>query len=448
MKMMLRCSLCQKEVVRFTNVKLFLCPECSLQNCLKKRFVKIEDVSNLVQIKDEYNQYLFGLYLQYVNRYYLKYPILKQAEDLLKYLTVNQITPFTTWEKIFDESMLYRKQYKVINGLTGCPFVKIGKMLNELGVLPPKSEDHSQFFIKILSKFPLEKRETIKRYIVFEKNKKILDKTVRLRLDFLFYFQQWSSVDIYFLNAIDIQNYFIYLKDKGHSQSYMRLSFTSLFTFFDWCKLEKIIFVNPCIGIKIQRPTHQLTVCDENTVKKLMRFIKNPNSNPEQAFLLALILIWGFRSEDLSFAKIEVNKNIFTIIFRRKKLGTIKYYNRKQVLKLPKEPKWLHSLQKRFYEKWLVQYKHLHKNYPNYYLMLPRYRSVQTLTKGTILARVFEATYAAVGEKIPPKVLRKSCGNLHSTSSDASLLSALGWSSEYCFRYTWLPRSYFQSFKK
>jgi hypothetical protein len=135
---------------------------------------------------------------------------------------------------------------------------------------------------------------------------------------------------------------------------------------------------------------------------------------------------------------------MFNIVLRRKKLSTIKYYNRKQILGLPRSPEWFFSLQKKFYTKWLFQYGQLKKSCPNYYLMLPRYRSVQTLTKETIKARVFEATMAAVGKKIPLSVLRKTCGHLHSTSSDASVLSTLGWGRDYCFKYTWMPRVYFQ----
>jgi hypothetical protein len=441
------CSACKKEVEVFVSREPILCSKCVSQLNLKRRLCRLDGETPPSKIKNEYNKYLFRLYLQFIRRYHFNFHIIKQAESLLKYLSAKTIIPLTTWEDVHSESRIYCDQYPRKKGVTGCPFIKIGKMLNELGVLPSKIEDFSQFYIRILKKFPLEKTEAIERFVAFEKNKKILDKTIILRLDFLFYLQQWSTVDIYFLNTIDIQNYYIFLKDSGHSQYYISQSQSSLSEFFNWCKLEKIIFANPCVGIKIIRPSGQLTVCDDNTVNRLMNFIKNPKSEPEQAFLLALILVWGFRTEDLSFSKIEIKDNNFKIILRRKKLGTVKYYNRNQVLEFPKEPKWFYSLQKRFYAKWLLQYNQLKKNYPNYYLMLPRYRSVQALTDSTINARVFEATVAAVGDKIPARVLRKTCGNLHSTSSDASLLSTLGWSSEYCFRYTWLPRKYFRNSK-
>jgi hypothetical protein len=446
--MMDQCSSCQKEVVKFFSVKLFLCRNCSRQNHLKKRLAKLGRNENLAKIKIEYNRFLFGLYLQYVNRYHLKYPILEQADDFLEYLMENEFTSFTTWEKIHNESMLYRQNYKVINGLTGCPFIKVGKMLAELGVLLQKNEDFSQRYVKILKRFPLDKVKSINQFIDFEKNRNILDKTIIIRLEFLLYMHQWSSVDIFLLTPLDIQNYFLFLIDQGHPHSYVLQSQSSLSIFFSWCKLKNIILVNPCEGRKLKNPTGRLTICDEHTVSKLMSFIKNPLSDPEQAFLLALILVWGLKSEDLSFAKIEMQDNDLKIILKRKKLGNVKYYNRNQVLEFPKDPQWFYSLLKNFYEQWLIQFNQLKKSYPNYYLMLPRYRSVQPLSKGTIQARVYEATVAAVGKKIPPKVLRKTCGDLHSSSSDASVLSVLGWSSDYCFRYTWLPRSYFQNFKK
>ena len=208
--MISKCNTCQKEVVKFTNVKLSLCDECSRQYCLKKRLNKLSGYVILAEIKIEYNQYLFGLYLQYINRYYLKYQILKQADDLLSYLKENQVASFTNWEKIHNESTLFRQQHKVINGVTGCPFIKIGKMLAELGVLSQKIEDFSQYYIKTLARFPLDKLETIKQFIDFEKTKNILDKSIIIRLEFILYFQQWITVDIYLVTPLDIQNYFIH----------------------------------------------------------------------------------------------------------------------------------------------------------------------------------------------------------------------------------------------
>jgi integrase len=284
--------------------------------------------------------------------------------------------------------------------------------------------------------------EIINRFIEFEKGKRLLDKTIILHLEFILKFINWSEIslsqkeklepilsfDIHLISETQVQEFLNYLKDKKHPQSYIMSAFTSLSIFFKWSKFENIILVNPCENIKIKKPRGKLIVCDDDIIKRLMRFIKSPNSNPEQALILSLILIWGLRSEDLSHAKIEIQEKTFKIILRRKKLGTRKYYNRSQILSLPNNPNsWFYKLQKRFYKNWLHEYEQRKKSFPCYNLLLPRYRSIQPLTADTIKTRVYEATQAAVEMNIPPKILRKTCGHIHSISSDASILSTLGW---------------------
>jgi hypothetical protein len=75
--------------------------------------------------------------------------------------------------------------------------------------------------------------------------------------------------------------------------------------------------------------------------------------------------------------------------------------------------------------------------------MLPKSRFVRPLTQSTVLNRVYEGTISAIGERIPIKVLRQTCGHLHTYQNDASILSRLGWSTNCCFDYTWVPRTYF-----
>jgi site-specific recombinase XerD len=289
----------------------------------------------------------------------------------------------------------------------------------------------------------------------------LLDKTIILHLEFILKFINWSDIalrksaetkveptlffDIHLTSETQIQDFLNDLKDKKYPQTYIISALTALSIFFRWIKFENLILVNPCENVKLKKPRGKLIVCDDAIIKKLMKFIKNPNSDPEQALILSLILIWGLRSEDLSHAKIEIKENTLKIILRRKQLGTKKYYNRSQILDLPNNPSsWFYLLQKRFYKDWLIQYHQRKKDFPCYNLLLPRYRSIQPLTKTTILSRVYEATQAAVRVNIAPKTLRKTCGHIHSTSSDASILSTLGWSADYCFDYTWVPKIYFQ----
>jgi len=440
----IECEICQKEVKVIKVRKHIYCSKCLKQNSLKKKIHVLEKEAPQLINLGRYERDLYKLYLDYIKRYCLKHPILQQARDLLSYLSSNEIVPFTSWDQVYLESKQFSENYKVIMGLTGNPFIKIGKMLVELGVLPPKCENYSQNYLKLISRFPDDITDIIKNFIEFRKNRNIADKSIITSLERILFFSTWVNIDILLVNQNDIQNYIIHLQNRGNRQHNITPVYLSLSVFYKWCKHAKIILANPFEGIKISRPRKEVIVCDDHIVSQIMEFIKNPKSNPEQAFLLALILIWGLKSNDLSHAKIDITNGVFKIIFRRKKISTIKYYNRKQILELPKCPEWFFSLQKKFYTKWLHQYGQLKKSCPNYYLMLPRYRSVQTLTKDTIKTRVFEATMAAVGKKIPLSVLRKTCGHLHSTSSDSSILSTIGWSRDYCFKYTWMPRVYFQ----
>ena len=381
-----------------------------------------------------------------------------QAERFLKYLSLKVQGPVVSWAIIYKESKLYDKIYNENKYVVGCPFIKVGKMLAELGVLPPKNEDRSQYYIRILTKYPPNILIIINRFIEFEKRKSLLDKTIILHLEFILKFINWFDVSLYpnpkmllsfdidIISEMHIHDFFNYLKGNKYRQTYIISASTALSIFFRWCKFESIILVNPCEKIKLTKPRSKLIVCDDGIIKGLMKFIKNPNSNPEQAMILSLILIWGLKSEDLSHAKIEIKENSLKIILRRKKLGTRKYYNRSQILILPSNPStWFYKLQKRFYTNWLHEYEQRKKSFPCYYLFLPRYRSIQPLTTATIKTRVYEATQAAVEINISPKILRKTCGHIHSTSSDSSILSTLGWSADYCFDYTWVPKIYFQS---
>lgn len=214
--------------------------------------------------------------------------------------------------------------------------------------------------------------------------------------------------------------------------------------FYRWSLAEKKIIYNPCVGIRVGKSAPRLLICSEIQCKAIFEYIKNKNTPPEEALMLALILIWAFKSEDLRYAKIEFNKTII-ITLPRNKTNNKQYYDREQILCLPDHPKWFYDLQVRFYKYWTEHYAKLKKSVPHQYLMLPKRRSIQALTKNTILLRVTKATQAAVGNHIPPQILRKTSGFLHSQQGDAAILATLGWSQHTSFRYTWLPKITYQS---
>jgi len=148
------------------------------------------------------------------------------------------------------------------------------------------------------------------------------------------------------------------------------------------------------------------------------------------------------RTCDLAHASIIMSNNRFKIKLRRKQLTKGRaYYNREEIISFPKELKWLNNLQNRFVKSWMTQYEKVKKTYPNTPLFFhAKGLSNNFLSAITINKRFQEATFEATGVEIPVKIIKQTCGHLHSQNGDASALARLGWSDQFAFHYTWLPR--------
>ena len=149
-------------------------------------------------------------------------------------------------------------------------------------------------------------------------------------------------------NPTIISAYQTFLADSELKYSLQYQIHSSLRFFYRWCFKNGLIQEIPYLKGAILKPAVQITICTESQHQKLFTFIKNPNSNPEQAFLLALLLVWAFKNEDLRFSKIDFHGKQIKLILPRRKPKKTKLFNREQVLILPSEPKWFYSLQQRF----------------------------------------------------------------------------------------------------
>lgn len=440
-----KCCKChEKFEVAYYRQDPCLCKKCTRNKRLSNKVKELEEIAK-PKITNQYCQYLFNLYLQHLHQYKIKPGQVQQTSDLIEVFSKNNFKRISSWERIIHESKKFKKKYGEKHSC-GCPFSKIGNILTELGVISPKREECGHYYPRLFDQLSTNSVKIVKSFIERQKQSNLSPHTVIRRLEILVQFEKWPlSSNLLSVGTLDLQNYFNALKSKGYTHSYILQVYINLSTFYRWAKSEKKVFINPCDSIEIKNGPKQIVVCSESQCKKMFQFIKNPNSDPEQAMLLALILVWGLRGEDLSFAQTDFNEKRFKIILRRKKLTNAKYYNREQILELPISPQWFYQLQKKFIKRWHIQYGQLKNIFPKYYLMLPRYRSAWPLSKSTITHRVYEATLAAIGEKIPLRVLRKTCGHLHTIHNDSSLLSRLGWSHHYCFNYTWVPKVYFSS---
>ena len=462
------CSICQQ--VRWIRSEKMICRPCGYSKgickvCSTWRKIYInglcylcyQDKQVLKKLKEiekqfvpacDYNKYLFELYLKYIKRYRLYYHHAKLTKKLKSILEDEIFQAILYWEQIYKLSKKYNLKQSSLKG-NGCIFYKIGYMLQELGILPPMSEVFTAQINNSLHFFKHEAQQLIKPYLNMLEYSNRADSTKMDHLLSLKKFNNWikdknPKLNLPIVNEKTIRAYLVSLHEN-HNLKYIRKVHGHIKCFYRYCKYKRLILVDPAKNIKTSREYGKLCVCSENQIDKLFEYIKNLNSNPEYAMLISLVLIWGLKNEDLAHAKIAVKENTLLIILRQKKLTKGKrYHNREQVLHLPVKPAWFYGLQKSFYENWLLLYEKTKKSFPSYSLFLPySLVSNRPLSKETITKRMLLATKAATGESISVRVLRQTCGFIHSRNQDASILSTLGWSQGFSFAYTWLPITYF-----
>jgi len=334
------------------------------------------------------------------------------------------------------------------NSTKGAAFLKIGYMLQELGVLPPKDEEYSRQQESLESKINPTSVLHVQSFLSH------LQETKRAKTTLLGYllafknFTEWLrnndlTTDLLLVNATIILRYLDFLSDK--KLSYQNDSFAALRRFYRWLKHQKLLLTNPCVGIRLGRMQLKLCIVAEKELSQIVDFIKDPATNPEQAFLIALVLFFGLTTEDLRFAKVMLQNNLLCLVLRRKvTTAGHQFYNRDQILKLPTKPDWFIALQQRFYKNWLEHFSKIKRSYPHEHLILPYHNHYcRPLSDRCAALRFQKATLAACGLKIPARILRQTCGHLHTKNGDASALTRLGWSTQFAFYYTWLPRTFF-----
>lgn len=415
---------------------------------------KLEILEKSATIPWQYNLYLWTLYLTYIRRYLLTYHHLNQAKKLVKILQKELLSPpLLAWSQIYD----YAKTYPLSHyqaSTKGCGWLKIGRMLQELGILPPRPEEFKHRIIKKMLEFPPPLKGKVQEFLEQLKKSNRSDST---QLEYLLTLQtlkRWAdSLDcdlgLLTIQAPHLQSYLGYLKHLHPNPHFIRQHCHLLKGFYRYCSNQKWILTNPTDFFRISRPAQQLPICSEEDLKQLFIFVKNSKSPPEAALLICLILFFGLTTEDLAFATLDPSKESLSIILRRKqRTKGRRYYNRLQRLQLPAQPEWFNQLQHRFYQTWITQSRQTKKTYPHFSLIFSLHLNHnRPVNKFTVRKRLGIATTAATGHDIPLRILRQTCGHLHSLHGEASLLTRLGWSPQFAFHYTWLPRILFTAKK-
>lgn len=399
-----------------------------------------------------YNQHLFDLYIKYIKRSKIDPQHIVATEALIQFLKNRPSMPaIRSWRHVLALSNALTQEHGCkLHG--GCPIVKIGRMLQELGVLPIRERDREIDVDRVLSRCEASVGEIFRRYSQHLINKKCAMGGVYTNIATLTSFHRWvaknhAHLSLFTLSEKIALDYLDGLRD--HDRSGIRRK--ALNRFYRWSKLERLTLINPFGKIPVPKPARSMCVCSDQQIAQIEKYVKSTDSDPEFALILTLVLYWGLSGVELSASTIDIHdEQIWINLYRRELRRGRSSYNRDQILKLPTQPRWLGLLQKRYIKLWQVRFDHAKKDFPNQTLLLRRHRknrSTRPMTIDQIIDLFCEATIAATGVRIPPNVVRRTSGHIHVDHGDASRLAQLGWSKATCSSFSWLPRTYYSPTK-
>ena len=158
----------------------------------------------------------------------------------------------------FENYTLFEKGHPLPNTprkKNGNAFIKIGYMLQELGVLPPKVDEMGRQIETLFASFDEQELKWIGPFFkALEKSNRALS-TLRNYLMTLRDFNIWLQEKgaLLSVNHILIERYLDSLFENGFKLKYVRDTRGCLNKIYDWCCLERLILSNPCEKVKVQR---------------------------------------------------------------------------------------------------------------------------------------------------------------------------------------------------
>lgn len=435
------CNGCN-QIKTFWTSDLF-CDECYRNQLFQKKHVALVVG---VSFKWRYNQHLFSLYLKYVNRYKIRGHHIRTTKLLIKFFSEKERSILKSWLDVWKlrKEFLYFNEIKTIP-TGGCPIEKIAYVLQELGVLPIREEDHKIYVETALLRAAPAFAKLMREYFYDLRRQKrswrSLHSTFKMVHDFFLWQMERGVTDIFTTSEQHALDYILSTKDNDKSGVLRRV----LDKFYRWSVYKKKTLFNPFAAIPSIKLRSSLEVCSNDVIRKLEKFIKKSTSDPEGALILCLIFYFGFTATDLSMANLEVRDD-FRITLHRKSELTYgrKMHARDQVLSLPTEPAWLLNLQRRYFLLWQARYNKIKKDFPLSPLLLRSdSRHPRHLRSLAVRDRVKIATVAAVGFEIPISVIRRTGAHIYAAQVDAAILTQFGWSKDYSFDFVWRQRRLF-----
>lgn len=430
------------QIKTFWTSDLF-CDECYRNQLFQKKHAAL--VVGL-SFKWRYNQHLFSLYLKYINRYKIRGRHIKTTKFLIKFFGEKEISVMKSWIDVWKlrQEFLYFSELKTITA-GGCPIEKIAYVLQELGVLPIREEDHKIYVETALLRATRDFAKLIREYFYDlrcqKRSWRSLHTTFRMVHDFFLWQTERGVTDIFTTSEKDALDYILSKKDNDKSGVLRRV----LDKFYRWGIYKKKTLFNPFTTIPSIKLRSSLEVCSNDVIRKIEKFIKKSTSDPEGALILCLIFYFGFTATDLAMANLEVRDDFRITLHRQSELTYgHKMHARDQVLSLPTEPAWLLNLQRRYFLFWQARYNKIKKDFLLSPLLLRSdSRHPRHLRSLAVRDRVKIATVAVVGFEIPTSVIRRTGAHVYAAQVDAAILTQFGWSKDYSFDFVWRQRRLF-----
>ena len=424
-----------------------ICLRCHERYLTAKR---LDELESGLKPANEYNSILFNLYLSYIRKMKLRASHGHQAAKLKGILESEKIPVITCWAEIDRLSSKYQL-WDLPENKTGCAFKKIGKMLNGLGILDvswkegKESRRQDKVLAQISPKVAVAARDFIK--VLIRQNRS--QRTATIYLEHICKLELWlrsvsSDYGAMLLSVSDFESYLDYLREKKYSKNQIYSHYCSLNKFYRWCVFEKIILNNPAEQVSVSKPYRSLEICSEADLKTLRAYVKNTETDPSDAFLISLVLYFGFTIEQLCLAQLAPrNGEVLKIILAtRQQTYSRRYKRRQDHLDLPSTPAWFLKIQQRYDRYWCERYKEIQHISLRRPLFLQHKKCSNTPIEPSVLeGRLRRATKRALdGRSISWRILHSSCGVLYTRYQDASILTRLGWSPPQASHYVYITK--------
>lgn len=440
-----------------------------------------------------YNQVLLDLFLTTIDHKTVNNKIDRRIRALGRYLQTHEIQEPLTWEGIEAALPALGPTNRNAPKQIRASLLDIGHLLTAQGKLERREVYiERRNALKPLSQAPETIRPLLERYVAWLWERQTRGSNVRNHLEALAAFWTWSErrglrspsaihtavVTAYLLTLhwhwecsvcggreeFDPDNrngpqqcsqcdaLHSLTQVRRYAQNTIRSHRARLLVFFDWCKIAKLVIVNP-VQVAAPAPRPRVQHYTHDVLRDLCRYVSTPNADPTEAIVLYLILFHALSVWELRHVRIPrvhplspdapvptLAEAYYLIVPKPPPSVGDRSPGRPEVrLDFPTSASsWLWPLLDRFegHRRQRVQ------NGANDYLLVSGASGRHNMPVGNVYVWeiVRRASVHVLGGACSPNTLRKSAGVLFADRAGAGILRWMGWDEQQAFAYTWAER--------